>query len=569
LLNMHQISYFVRYMPITMNYVDCRWSWKAAILCVFAAVTASCTQIGNFAEKRADRAAYGNIQGAQLRALGKSEAFTIDAAEGSRIREMLEQEANAEQATLLTLSDTLAIAMANSRSYQSRKESLFIQALNLTQTQKDFNWDTSASSLNASSSYTSDGSTTETFGDNGLDGNLTLAVTRTLASGAKVTLNYTESIVNYFTSPDSSSESSVLSFNIVQPLLNGFGPLVSMEPLRQAERNMIYSVRDFKRYQQGFVIDITSQYYSTLRSRDQLNNARKNYENALKSREQSEAYAKAGRIADFQAAQARQSELNAADNWAIALASYQSALDDFRYTLGLPIDLNVEPDPTELDALAQRGLVGLDITLEEAVTSASSNRLDLITRRQQVEDQERNLEISRRNFLPNLDVEYNVSKDFANAGTNGTQQALDVGLNIPFDWTEKRNAYRIAQINMERERRGLEEDEGNVLREVRDLWRKLERNRSVYKNRLLSVTLAERRMENTSLLLKQGKALTRDLLDAQDDLLSSRNDATIALIDYTINRLSFWNAIERFEIDSKGMWYEQVDRTTDEPVEAP
>jgi len=76
-------------------------------------------------------------------------------------------------------------------------------------------------------------------------------------------------------------------------------------------------------------------------------------------------------------------------------------------------------------------------------------------------------------------------------------------------------------------------------------------------------------MENTSLLLKQGKALTRDLLDAQDDLLSSRNDATIALIDYTINRLSFWNAIERFEIDSKGMWYEQVDRTTDEPVEAP
>lgn len=539
------------------------------MLLVLMALSASCQRIGNYAEKRADRAAYGNIHGAQLRAMGEAEAFTIDDDEGRRIREMLEQEAHADQATLLTLSDTLAIAMANSRSYQSRKESLFIQALNLTQTQKDFNWDTSASSLDASTSYTSDGSTTETFGDNGLDGSLTLAVSRTLASGARVTLNYTESIVNYFTNPDSSSESSVLSFNIVQPLLNGFGPLVSMEPLRQAERNMIYEVRDFKRYQQDFVIDITSLYYLTLRNRDQLNNARSNYESALDSREQTEAYAKAGRIADFEAAQARQSELNAADNWSIALADYQSALDDFRFTLGLPIDLNIEPEPAELDALAERGLVGLDITLDDAVDSAISNRLDLITRRQQVEDQERDLEITQRDFLPNLDVEYNVSKDFEDSSTSGAQQVLDVGLDIPFDWTEKRNAFRIAQIDLDRERRGLEEDEGNVLREVRDLWRKLERNRSVYKNRLLSVTLAERRMENTTLLLKQGKALTRDLLDAQDDLLSSRNEATIALIDYTINRLRFWNAIERFNIDPKGMWYEQVDSNTERPVATP
>jgi len=537
------------------------------MLFVLMCLSTSCQRIGDYAEKRADRAAYGNIRGAQRSALGETEAFTIDDAEGRRIREMLEQEARAEQATMLSLSDTLAIAMANSRSYQSRKESLFIEALSLTQTQKDFNWDTSASSLDASASYTSDGTTTETFGDNGLDGNLTLAVSRTLASGARVSLNYTESIVNFFTNPDSSSQSSILSFNIVQPLLNGFGPLVSMEPLRQAERDMIYEVRDFKRYQQDFVIDITSQYYSTLRSRDQLNNARKNYENAIGSREQTEAYAKAGRIADFEAAQALQSELNAADNWAIAIANYQSALDDFRFTLALPIDLTIEPDPGELDALAERGLVGLDITLDEAVDSASSNRLDLITRRQQVEDQERNLEITQRDFLPNLDVEYNISKDFEDS--SGAQQTLDVGLDIPFDWTEKRNAFRFAQISLEREKRELEADEGNVLREVRDLWRKLERNRSVYKNRLLSVSLAERRMENTNLLLKQGKALTRDLLDAQDDLLSSRNEATIALIDYTINRLSFWNAIERFNIDPKGMWYEQMDSDTEGPVATP
>jgi outer membrane protein TolC len=552
-----------------MKSIAFHWSWNASILLVLAVLSASSQRIGKYAEKRADRAAYGNIQGAQLRGTGESEAFTIDDEEGRRMRAMLEQEALAEQATILSLSDTLAIAMANSRSYQSRKESLFIQALFLTETQKDFKWDTSASTLSASTSLTDDGSGTENFGDNGVDGTLALAVSRTLATGARVTLNYTETIVNYFSSPDTSSESGILSFNIVQPLLNGFGPLVSLEPLRQAERDMVYSARDFKRYQQDFVIDITSQFYSTLRSRDQLNNARKNYESAIGSREQTEAYAKAGRIADFEASQALQSELNAADNWAIARANYQSALDDFRFTLGLPIDLNIEPEPAELDALAARGLVGLDITLDEAVDSAISNRLDLINRRQQVEDRERKLEIRQRDFLPNLDVEYNISRDVEDSSYGDPLQELDVGLEIPFDWTEKRNAFRVAQINLDREQRDLSEDEDNVLREVRDLWRKLERNRSVYKNRLLSVKLAERLVENTNMLLKQGKALTRDLLDAQDDLLSSRNEATLALIDYTINRLSFWNAIERFEIDPKGMWYEQVDSDTDGTVATP
>ncbi len=569
LLRIHLFSYCRRYMSLNMKCTVRHWCWNASLLVIVALSLVSCTQIGNFAEKRADRAAYGNIHGAQNRALGGFDDFTIDDAEGRRIREMLEAESNEEAPTLLSLSETLAIAMANSHSYQSRKESLFITALYLTEIQKNFNWDTSASSLSASSTYSDYGTTAETFGDNGVDGELNLSVGRTLISGAKVTLGVTQEIVDYFTDPDSSSESRIATFNVVQPLLNGFGPLVSKEPLRQAERDMIYAVRDFKRYQQGFVIDITSLYYSTLRSRDQLNNARKNYENAYESLQQTEAYAEAGRIADFQAAQARQSELNSADNWATARANYESALDNFRFTLGLPIDLNIEPDPAELDALTDRGLVGLDITLDEAVDSAISNRLDLITRRQKVEDQERKLEITKRNFLPSLDVSYGASYDMEKSSSEGLSQDTSVSVNIPFDWTEKRNAYRIAQINLERERRGMEEDEWSVQRDVRELWRRLERNRSVYKNRLLSVKLAERRMENTILLLKQGKALTRDRLDAQDDLLNAQNDATIALVDYTINRLRFWNAIERFQIDPRGMWYEQTDRDSEEPVATP
>jgi outer membrane protein TolC len=531
----------------------------------FLLLGSSCTKIGDYAEKKADHAAYGNIGKSQQLGLGSAAPFTIDEEESIRIRELLE--GDVEEVDLLSLSDALAISIANSRSYQTRKETLFIDALNLTEVQKDFNLNFSGAAFAETTYRDLDNGTVESFGDKGVDASLGLGMKKLLATGANVSLGFSENVFRYFTSPDKSDETHSLTFSIVQPLLRNFGPLVTKEPLRQAERDMIYAVRDFKRYQQDFIIDTTAQFYSVLRARDQLTNERKNYESTIANREQTESYAKAGRIADFQASQARQSELNAADRWVLSRTNYQKALDDFRYTLGLPIDLNVEPDAAELTVLVSRGPVDLDITLQESQESAISNRLDLINGREQVEDKERKLEIQRRDFLPDLDVGYRVTKK--RDSDVDVEQNLSVGLNLPFDWTERRNRYRKAQITLEREIRDLEDSEDNITRSVRDLWRKLDRNRSVYKNRLLSVRLAKRRVEETTLLLKQGKALTRDLLDAQDDLLSSENQTTVALVDYTINRLRFWNTIERFKIDPKGMWYEQADGNTKGSVATP
>ncbi|MCF7848108.1 MAG: TolC family protein [Kiritimatiellales bacterium] len=532
----------------------------AAVLMI-AIGTASCTRIGNFAEKRANRAAYRIIGDTQRAALGKTMPFSIDDEESEQIGSLLGGTNHTEQAEILSLADTLAIAIANSRSYQREKESLFIQALDLTDTHKYFGLNYSASADAGTSITTYKDGHTESFGDTGLDAGLDAGARKILATGARITLGFSQNVLNYYSNPDFSTGNNALSFSVVQPLLNGFGPLVTREPLRQAERDMVYAVRDFKRYQQSFVISIASQYYGVLSSRDKLENERKNYESAVENRRQTEAYAKAGRIAEFEAAQARQRELNAADSWTVAEAAYQKALDDFRFELALPVDLNVEPDSNELLSLEKKGLVQLDIELTDAIEYAISNRLDLITRREQVEDKSRKLEIVRRNFLPNLDVSYDVSQQFDSAGAPPSDVDIDqtfgATLDLPLDWTERRNNYRVAQITLAREKRGMVEDESEVELSVRDLWRQLERTRSVYKNRLLSVELAERRVESTTMLLKLGRAVTRDVLESQDDLLASRNQATAALVDYTIRRLRFWNAIERFDIDPKGMWYEE------------
>jgi hypothetical protein len=299
--------------------------FKSIISIGFILLGSSCTKIGDYAEKKADHAAYGNIHASQQLGLGSSSAFSIDEEESLRIRELLEGDTT--DVELLSLSDALAIAVANSRSYQTRKESLFIEALNLTEVQKDFNLNFNGAAF-AETTYTDlDNGKVESCGDNGVDARFGLGVRKVLATGANVSLGFSENVFRYFTNPDTSDETHSLTFSIVQPLLRNFGPLVTKEPLRQAERDMIYEVRDFKRYQQDFVIDTASQYYSVLRTRDQLTNERKNYESTIANRQQTESYAKAGRIADFQASQARQSELNAADRWVLSRSSYQKALE--------------------------------------------------------------------------------------------------------------------------------------------------------------------------------------------------------------------------------------------------
>jgi len=531
-----------------------------AVLAFLSICVASCTHIGNFAEERADRAAYRIIEDTQKIALGKSKPFTISPVNPEEIEELLNGPTNGEM-KVLSLADTLAIAIANSRTYQKEKENLFIKALNLTETHKDFGLNWSASADAGSTITTYKNGRTESFGDNGVNAGFDVGVKKILATGARISLGFSQNVLNYCTDPDVSSANNALTFNIVQPLLNGFGPLVTREPLRQAEREMIYAVRSFKRFEQNFIISIAQQYYGVLNSRDQLNNEYNNYMSAINNRNQTEEFAKAWRIAEFQAAQARQRELNAADRLAVAKASYQKALDDFRFTLGLPVDLNVCADTNELKVLKNRGIVEVGIDLDDAIEYALSNRLDLVTLRDRVEDCKRKLEIARRDFLPDLDVTYNVSQQFDSSGSPpddvDVNQKFSARLDLPLDWTKRRNRYRIAQINLQRAIRNLEEEESDVKRSIRDLWRQLERDRLVYANRLLSVKLAERRVESTTMLSKLGRAITRDVLEAQDDLLASQNEATSALVNYTVRRLRFWNAIERFEIDPKGMWYEK------------
>jgi len=557
----------------------CRAIPSLACLLALLALSSGCARFGSFAKSRADRAAYAIIDEKAREVLDGPLGFTIEPVEDEATQRALEHAGRVNllddtvttPSHVLTLSDTLAIAFANSRSYQSSKETLFQQALSLTESRWDFQplWSASGeASLNRSESGhgTLAGATTEWFGSH----NLAASVRKTFATGATISAALTQSYTKYFTGASRSGSNPAMSFDIVQPLLNGAGSLVAHEPLRQAERDMIYKTRTFLRSQNEFAIGIVSSYYALLQSLDSLRNQRMDYESAVYSAERSAAWADAGWQSELEADQARQQVLAARNRWNARQADYLGQIDAFKIQLGLPVDLDIGPDPHDMVLLRDRGLTEIGLVLPEAIEIALDERLDLDTAADNLEDADRAVRIALRNFLPNLDLGYNYStsenrgKDrlFPRFRDNEQQWRLDLAL--PLDWTPRRNSYRNALISRERQQRSLEEKRDNVVLEVKTLWRDLEFERKNHEIQIESVRLAERQLESSLLLQEQGRAVQRDITEAQENLLAARDSLTASLVSYTVKRLRFWHAIERLKIDPKGMWYE-LDSTR-EPV---
>jgi len=76
--------------------------------------------------------------------------------------------------------------------------------------------------------------------------------------------------------------------------------------------------------------------------------------------------------------------------------------------------------------------------------------------------------------------------------------------------------------------------EDSIKGDIRDQLRTLLESREGLQIQATAVALAERRVESTRIFLDEGRAETRDLLEAQDDLLSAQNALTSALVDYRV-----------------------------------
>lgn len=502
----------------------------------------------------ADEEVYSIVEKKQAKVLGAAEeGFTIEPA-AETLRQRLVTGPPPEEPIRLDLVGSLETAAENSRDFANARESVYLAALDLTLARHNFAiryFDSGTAELVAD-----DGEDTETGTvDNAF------SIVRNLETGGAIALALSTSLFRIFSSPTDNAAMSTLSLAITQPILRGAGKVVATENLTQAERDAVYAVRSFERFKQDLSVSVASEYFRVLQAADAVENERANYENARIALVRTQSLSAAGRLPQFQVDQAKQAELLARESVVDAEENFNSRLDSFRVTLGLPPDKNVVLDEGDLDRLAEAGLKAVDVAPERAVSEALENRLDLMNAYEQAEDAVRRIAVAENALEMGLDLIAGASWDTSNNRPAAFEfgegrYSIGVEFDLPLDRKAQRNAYRASIIEAQRRQRDAEEAEDSVKLDVRDALRRLRQARESYEIQKVSVDLATTTIKSTTLFLDAGRADTRDLLDANSDLVRAKNSLTQALVTHEITLLELSRDMGTLQVDDTGLSYE-------------
>ena len=517
-----------------------------------------------------------------------------------------------------TIREAVRIAAAHSTAFRERKEALYSAALALDLEADSFRTAFSGKLREAiSSSKTQsttpavvvaegagDGETTATVQSERRDAGSTtsaeLGISRKFENGADLSSSLAVDFARMLTGDKDSSRGIRLEASLSIPLLRGSGRLIVREPLTQAERNLVYEVRSFEQYKQRFTVEIVSAYLGVLNQAKQLENQADSYRRVVTSTRRSRRMADAGRLKEYEFDQSFQQELSARNSWVAAQQAYQTTLEGFRMKLGLPPDALVEPRPEELAALqeyaesfARRGMgeyndgkpvpaadedpelvepddsnAGpMEIGLDRALELAFANRLDLQTARDKVEDSQRAILIAEDRLRAEVTIGASASAGEGRSASSASSDnaKLDLGratlsglltIDLPFHRTAERNAYRESLISLEKAVRAYQGQEDSIKRDVAQKLRDMLENREKISIQFIALGLAERRVRSTDLLLQSGRAEIRDVLDAQDALLSAQNTLLSAVTGYRIGELELQESLGVLKGYADGTWRE-------------
>lgn len=506
--------------------------------------------------KSADKEAYRIIEQVEGRVFGRTNAFTVETRySGRKPKEILPQELIDSRLQtnrrVLTVSEALRLAASQSRRYQTEKERLYLSALTLTGSRYAFSphfFANATAALTRQSNRDVIGSVQPQVGVNQL-----------LRSGGRLGVSVANDLLRYYTGDPQRSVISTLSVNLAQPLLRGFGRNSSqMEALTQAERNVVYAVRDYAFFQDEFALEIVNDYFALLEQKDFIRNRYTNYLGRVQLRKRLESRKDRELLSGVD--QARQTELSSRNNYVNSLASYRNALDQFKIKLGLTLDEQVLLDDAPLQEVRQAGLLPAPLNVEHAYRFAVRKQVTLLNAIDQFEDSKRKVRVKADALRPGLNLFGDASlkseepTDYTHFDPDQIRANGGVELELPLDRLAERNDYRAALVTFEAQLRTLTLALDTLRDGIQRGLRTLEQRRQNYEIQQKALELANRRVASNTLLQQAGRADVRDIVESQDAQINAQNAVTTALLDYQEARLQLMLDVGALQTGGERFW---------------
>ena len=378
-------------------------------------------------------------------------------------------------AHVLSLQESLIIAVQHSRVYQNDREQLYLTALALTLSRHQFAPLFSAGGTATYGAQTEQvislepnpvtGEPQQVLSDNlaeqrNIHATGNAGVSWLIRDIGKISAAFTTDFLRFISGDPRTVTSSQIGATFARPLLRNAGYKADIENLTQSERDLLYQLRDFTRFRKDFSVQIASAYYGVLGNRDAVRNSFLNFQSFRRAGDRTRALAVDGRTTQSDLGRIEQQELSAENAWVSAIIVYQRALDDFKFQLGIPVETPLVLDDRELQELK---IHHPEIGVDDAIKIALTARLDYQNAHDQLEDSGRKVALAADQLKAQLDLTATagfVSRPSAGGlvlpDTSRYNYNAGFNLDLPLERTAERNNYRAALIAQQRAARAVD-----------------------------------------------------------------------------------------------------------------
>ncbi|MCP4454842.1 MAG: hypothetical protein GY809_25570, partial [Planctomycetes bacterium] len=207
---------------------------------------------------------------------------------------------------VLTLPQAVALATADNREYQTEKETLYRQGLDLRLSRHEFE---NRFFGGFGAGYSADSN------DAAMGYEANIGFNRLLSNGTLIGARVAAAWVDVLTGNLKGGAVSLLSIAMVKPLMRNSDKDIVMENLTQKERDTLYGVRTFNRYRKTFVVSVITEYYQTLLLQDRAQKAKELRESLVLLHDLTQKLVKAGRVPKHELERLHQEVLQAHDRY--------------------------------------------------------------------------------------------------------------------------------------------------------------------------------------------------------------------------------------------------------------
>lgn len=499
-----------------------------------------------------DAEAYDIVGDKQEELYGGRRKFSIDVGKHRIMATLVDPETGLvrEGATLsLDLATVLEIAAINSRAFQDEKELLYEAALSLMSEREDFR----------NSPFGGfGGSGVSSGGTESIAGDTEFGVTNMIERGGSYALSLGLDFLRVVSSPTSENFTSFLNLSITLPFLRNAGREIAYENLIQADRNALYAMRNFERFKQTYGVAVVTQYLRVLAQSERIEIAQANYKNLQLARGDVEERFEVGRVSRVEVDQNKQAELSGEVGVVNTKLGFESSLDGLKDFLGLPVDLEVTIRKEDLEMLDTLVDEAFDVDGTHALKVAFESRLDFRNTVDAVADAGRRVHVAENGLLPDFTLNLNatpVSKNLKPLKYNykdGTYSAA-FDMDLALDRDLESISLRQSLINLEVALRNQEDAREGIKLDVRAALRGLRQARENHRIAKLAVELARKRVSDTRDLQREGRATTRDFLEAQESLVQFENDLVDRTVDYRVAFLELFRDTGAIVVSAEGL----------------